>query len=115
MRNKKISARIQAALERDHVRNNGIATRIQNSVQRLNDARSIVDRRLEGERHWKLKEIAARENVGYMTVHRALKGRPGWFAYGRTTRATDTLYRAWLTAIALGMPLDAFLNLPDAA
>ena len=61
-----------------------------------------------------MEEIAERENIGYMTAYRALKGKPGWFAYGRTIRVTETLYRAWLTSVALGMSLDEYLSLPKA-
>jgi hypothetical protein len=49
-----------------------------------------------------------------MTVYRTLKGKPGWFQYGRTIRVTDSLYRAWLASIQLGMSLDEYLSLAEA-
>ena len=78
------------------------------------NAPQIVDKRIQGERNWTVKEIAGRENLGYMTVYRALKGKPGWLAYGGSLRVTDTLYRDWLTSVALGVPLADYLSLPEA-
>ena len=72
----------------------------------------MVERHIEGERNWRITEIAERESVAYMTVHRALQGKAGWLLYGRAIRITDTLYRAWLTSIALQMSLDEVLSLP---
>jgi hypothetical protein len=115
MRNRRIAAKIQAALERSQTPQNGEPNQIENALPKLDKVRYIVDRRLEGERNWKVEEIVERENIGYMTVHRALKGRPGWLPYGRTIRVTDTLYRSWLTAIAIGMSLDDFFSLPMAS
>ncbi len=114
MRNKATAARIQAALERGQARQNGSSVPNREPVQHLERVRSIVDKRMQGERNWKINEIAERENLGYMTVYRALRGKPGWFSYGRTLRVTDTLYRAWLTSVALGMSLADYLSLPEA-
>jgi hypothetical protein len=114
VRNQRIAANIKAALARHEAQRSGEVV-AENALQRLDKVQSIVDRRVAGERerNWKIREIADRENIDYMTVHRALKGRPGWSAYGRTIRVTDTLYRAWLTSIGLGIPLDEYLNMPQ--
>lgn len=111
MRNKRTAARIEAALARQGIRS------AESPVARIERVHSLVDRRMSGERNWTLKEIAEREHIDYVTIYRALKGKPGWFPYGRTgrtIRVTDTLYRAWLTSIALHMSLDAYLTLPEA-
>jgi hypothetical protein len=114
MRNKRTAARIHAALERSRATEDGTEVRNHRPGENIAKVRCIVDRRMNGERNWKIEEIAKRENVGYMTVYRALKGRPGWFSYGRTIRVTDTLYRAWLASIQFGVSLDQYLSLPEA-
>jgi hypothetical protein len=114
MRNKKTAARIQAALERSRAREDTEEVPNQSASQKIEKLRCIVDRRMGGERNWKIGEIAERENLGYMTVYRALKGKPGWFSYGRTLRVTDTLYRAWLGSIQFGMSVDQYLILAEA-
>ena len=73
MRNKKIALRIQAALKRNQATQDGTVKSSQDAIQKLDKVRFIVERRLDGERNWKLEEIAERENIGYMTIHRALK------------------------------------------
>lgn len=114
MKNQRVAANIKAALARNETQGNGIAVRNETSPYKLDKVRSIVDKRIQGERNWTVGEIADRENVGYMTVHRTLKGKPGWLAYGRTIRVTESLYRAWLTSVALGMSLDDYLSMPQA-
>jgi hypothetical protein len=112
MRNKKIEARIQAALERSRARQNG--AEVPKQVHQLDKVRCMVDRRINGERNWRIEEIADRENLSYMTVYRMLKGKPGWFQYGRAIRITDTLYRWWLASSQLAMSLDECLSLQEA-
>jgi hypothetical protein len=114
MRNKRIAARIEAALTHYRAPEHGAAGPSKNPILELERVRYIVEQRIDGERNWKVEEIAERENLGYMTVYRALNGRPGWLRYGRTIRVTDTLYRAWLTAVGLGISLDEYLTLPQA-
>ena len=115
MRNKKIAARIQAALERSQTPQHSATIPNDRPTQKLAKIQSIVDGRVAGERNWKVDEIAKQENIGYMTVYRSLKGKPGWFAYGRTIRITEALYRNWLTAMGLHMSLDEYLSLPQAS
>ena len=75
MRNKKTAALIQAALERSRARQNGPEIPNQTPVQKLDKVRCIVERRMNGERNWRIEEIAHRENLSYMTVYRTLKRR----------------------------------------
>src|ERR1051325_11168448 len=106
MRNKRIAAKIEAALQRHNAKLSGTdLTPERKPVQRAENVQAIVDRRIAGERNWTLHEIAANEALSYKTVYRALKGKPGWLDYG-TIRVTETLYRSWLTAVALGVSLD---------
>jgi hypothetical protein len=114
MRNNKIALRIQEVLAQHQLIPSGATSTRQTLILKLDRVRCIVDRRLDGERNWKVEEIAERENLGYMTVYRALRGRPGWFRYGRSIRVTDTLYRAWLTAVGLEISLDEYFTLPPA-
>lgn len=114
VKNQRVAANIQAAVARHWAPSSGVAVPSQTPIQNLAKVRSIVDKRIQGERNWKVEEIAEHENLGYMTVYRALKGKPGWLAYGRTIRVTESLYRAWLTAVALGMSLEEYLSLPKA-
>jgi hypothetical protein len=81
MRNKKIAARIQAALERSQTPQHSATIPNDSPTQKLAKIQCIVDGRVAGERNWKVDEIAKQENIGYMTVYRSLKGKPGWFAY----------------------------------
>ena len=75
-------------------------------LEQLNKVRSIVDVLYAGEKLWDIRTIAERHQLGYWTVYRALKGRPGWLPISaRQIRVTDSLYRSWLQAWALGIPL----------
>ena len=75
-------------------------------VEKLNKVRCIVDALYAGEKTWSLKDIAERHELGYWTVYRALKGKPGWLPISaRQIRVTDSLYRSWLQSWALGIPL----------
>lgn len=117
MRNKKIAARIQLALARNQPEKKASAAANPNEspFRQLENIRHIIDRRLDGERNWTLKEIARRENIGYSTVYRALKGKPGFLRYNDAIRVTDTLYRSWLTALASGLSFDEFYNVSKAS
>ena len=75
-------------------------------LERLNNVRPIVDALYAGEKTWRLREIAERHGIGYWTVYRALKGRPGWFPVTRRQiLVSDALYRSWLQSWALQIPL----------
>jgi hypothetical protein len=102
---KKIKLKMEAA----RARTAGVFPSLQathNPLEQLNKVRSIVDALYAGEKTWDIKTIAERHELGYWTVYRALKGRPGWLPITRRqVRVTDSLYRSWLQSWALGIPL----------
>ena len=109
IRNQRVAQKIAEALARHEAWKNGIAaptTGTAEPLDRLTNVRPIVDALYAGERMWSLKEIAERHGIGYWTVYRALKGKPGFLPITRRQiRVTDTLYRSWLQSWALGIPL----------
>ena len=107
-RNQRVAQKIAEAL----ARRNGPADKpaaigATKPFERYNRALLIVERICDGEKLWSLKEIEQQTGIGYWTIYRALRGKPGFLDItNRQKRVTDSLYRSWIQSWVLGIPLD---------